>query len=241
MARRSSGSSSRERSLASWLPRRFPRFSCTKRQAAWLAGVCLTVAQAGVSRAEFNITGDCPLLCDEANDTCITGCPSTPLTCRAGEKSSLRVRQRGDPGKNKLTWKWIHGAQTTQAEFADPTATTDYALCVFAGSSPALVAEALIGADASKWSIRGTRGYKYADSTAAADGINSVLLRGGDQGQSSVRVKGNGGGLPTLPLSIIAPVTVQILNGDNGLCWGASYTASQLLRNDTEHLEARTP
>jgi len=36
-------------------------------------------------------------------------------------------------------------------------------------------------------------------------------------------------------------VTVQLVNQTNQLCWGASYPASQLLKNETDQLKARNP
>jgi hypothetical protein len=40
---------------------------------------------------------------------------------------------------------------------------------------------------------------------------------------------------------LIAPVTVQLVNETTELCWEASYPASQLLKNETDQLKARSP
>ena len=54
-------------------------------------------------------------------------------------------------------------------------------------------------------------------------------------------MRGKGAGLPVLPLPLTAPVTVQLVNGDNALCWGASFGDSQFLKNDTGQLDAKAP
>ena len=191
-------------------------------------GVC----EAGAAR--------CPLLCDEANQRCVTSCPA-PQSCRTPDRSRLLVKDRADEGNDRLTWKWMSSAQTAQTEFGDPTATADYALCIYAGTAAALVGEAIVPASASNWSVLSTTGYKYRDAAAAEGGITKVLLKRSARNMSEVVVKGTGALLPDLPLPISAPVTVQILNGDNGLCWGASYNDAQLLKNETGRLKAKTP
>jgi hypothetical protein len=64
-------------------------------------------------------------------------------------------------------------------------------------------------------------------------------MKGSDQNKSKVQMKGKGAGLPDLPLPIAAPVTVQLVNGDNGICWGARYSGSELLKNETGRLKAK--
>jgi hypothetical protein len=66
-------------------------------------------------------------------------------------------------------------------------------------------------------------------------------LKGSDQDRSKAAVKGKGAYLPHVPLPIPAPLTVQFVNGDNGLCWGASYTGAQIVTNDTAQLKAQAP
>ena len=54
-------------------------------------------------------------------------------------------------------------------------------------------------------------------------------------------MKGKSGGLPDLPVPVTAPVTVQLVNGDIGLCWGASYSAAQILKDAAGQLKAKAP
>jgi len=45
-------------------------------------------------------------------------------------------------------------------------------------------------------------------------------LKGSDTNKSKALVKGKGTGRPDLPFgSITAPLTVQLVNGDSGVCW----------------------
>ena len=54
-------------------------------------------------------------------------------------------------------------------------------------------------------------------------------------------VAGKGSALPDLPLPVTAPLTVQLVNGATGLCWGSSYGAAQLTKNETGRLTATFP
>ena len=185
-------------------------------------------------------TPPCPLLCDEATAACVTGCPSAPLTCRTAAKSLLRAVSTGGP-RDMLRWRWSKGAPTSQAEFADPTASSDYALCVFAGAAPALIDQAVVPADATKWTALGTTGYRYVDSAATAPAIDKVVLKGSAQDRSRVLLKNKGASLSGFPPSVSAPLTVQLVNGTTGLCWGATYTGQQLLKNADGQIKAKAP
>jgi hypothetical protein len=181
--------------------------------------------------------------CDQAEqcDGVSAACPpsqSAPRSCRPAGKSVL-LAKNGGGGTEKLIWKWIQGASTAPSEFGDPTDTANYALCIYAGAVPALVGEAVIPASASRWSAVGSKGYRYDDPSAAAGGIFKGLLKGSATNKSKVLVKGAGAPLPDLSLPITPPVTVQLVNSANGLCWGASY--SQLLINEPARLKAHAP
>ena len=62
-------------------------------------------------------------------------CPATPAAgCRTAGRSDLLLK--GESGKEKLTWKWIRGAQTDVADFDNPAGTTGaYDLCLYADGS----------------------------------------------------------------------------------------------------------
>jgi hypothetical protein len=145
-----------------------------------------------------------------------------------------------DGRRDRMAWTWTKGAATTQAEFGDPTATADYALCIYAGTPSSRIGEAVIPASVGRWKPTAT-GYRYKDRSATADGITTVTLRAKALNKSKAVVKGRGAGLPDLVLPVTAPVTVQLVNRDNGLCWGTTYTAGQLLDNTPGRLKAKAP
>ena len=186
-------------------------------------------------------TAPCPFYCNEATDTCMSGCPSTPLTCRMAARSRLLSQHAGDGGKDRLAWRWTQGASTSQMEFADPASTTDYALCIFEGLSPALIGQAIVPASAISWRTTGTTGYRYKDAAATAAGIAKLSLKGSTVNKSRVQLAGKGVGLPDLPLPLIAPVTVQLVNETSGLCWGASFSGQELIHNEPDQLKAKAP
>lgn len=202
---------------------------CNGQETTCLGGAC----QVG--------TPPCPFQCDEMTDTCVRGCGTAPVSCRTAKRSRLVVKNDTVDGKETLAWKWTQGESTSQAEFADPTSGTDYALCIFAGLPPTLIGQAVVPADGSKWSIAGSTGFTYKDAAAAAAGITKISLRGSTVNKSKLQVTGKGSALPDLPLPVTAPVTVQLVNETTEICWGASYAASELLKNQTDQLKAKSP
>ncbi len=174
-------------------------------------------------------------------DPVVLTCLATPrVGCRSSEKSTFRLRHGADTRKDTMTWTWTKGSATTQAEFGDPTDTAEYTVCVYAGTASSLIGQATITASASRWK-RTASGYRYHDRAATADGITRVALRGNALDKSAATVKGKGANLPDLPLPVTPPLTVQLINGDDGLCWGATYTAEQLLKNSPGQLNAKAP
>jgi hypothetical protein len=164
--------------------------------------------------------------CDEATDQCfIGGCPSNAVVCRTAQKNILIIKNKLDNTKDKLIWKWIKGANTTQAEFADPITTANYALCFYGGPSAALIGDADV-APSANWKPISTKGFKYKDTSGAQDGITKVILKGSLSNKSKVLVKGKGNGLPdfTQPfLPADLPIIVQLRNNQTGICWEGSF------------------
>ncbi len=187
------------------------------------------------------LTGEppCSLLCDEAADDCVTGCLPTPQACRPAAASLLQVKNLSDGTGDNLTWKWSKGAATSQSEFGDPTSTADYAFCIYTGAEAALVGEVIVPAG-SGWQTLGSRGYRYRRA-AGNSAIDRVLLKGSDRPKSKILLKGQGAALPDLALPLVGAISVQLVNGDNGACWGSSYAGAQIRRNEARQLTARAP
>lgn len=173
-------------------------------------------------------------------------CPATPMTgCRAAEKSTLTLRDADSDGKDKLIWKWLKGAATTQQQFADPTDNADYALCLYAGATPTLIQQAVAGSSPDRWRAVGEKGYRYADASGASNGVFAASLNGGDDGTSKVLFKARGAGLPdmaadSLPIPPAGfPLRVQLLNSGNGLCWEQSYSEADVKKNTADQFKAK--
>ncbi len=168
-------------------------------------------------------------------------CPSSPQTCRTAQKSLLLLKNKTDNSKDKLVWKFIKGQATTQADLADPTTTADYALCIYSGTTDALVAQMNVPPDMGKWSVLGTKGYKYFDSSLTNDGVQKVLVKGGSAGKSKMLVKGRGQNLPD-PLDsgpLAMPVSVQLFNYQTGVCFNSTFNSA--LKNTTTFFKAKAP
>jgi hypothetical protein len=184
----------------------------------------------------------CPAtICNEGTQMCLSGaCPSAPQTCRTALKSLLLIKNKTPDSKDKLTWKWIKGAATTQAELADPRTTADYALCIYAGTTNALVATVNVP-PSNKWQPLGSKGYKFLDTTEMYDGAQKIKVKSGAVNKSKALVKGRGPNLPDPlnggPLSL--PVTAQLFNYQTGVCFGSTFNTP--LKNSTTLFKAKNP
>jgi cysteine-rich repeat protein len=187
-----------------------------------------------------------PLACDDGDactqDSCddVLGCVNddTPHTgCLAAAKSVLVMKQKGG-AKDTLLWKWVKGAAVSPAQIADPTATGDYALCVYANG--ALVAGAGLPAGG-KWTVAKI-GYQYADPSGSPNGMVKALLKSGAAGKAKVLVKGKGNNLPDPALGSLAyPVTVQMVHTGTGFCVAASYASGNVVSSGSGIFKAKTP
>jgi len=190
--------------------------------------------------------------CDDGNlctaDSCqpLTGCvnAATPaMGCRTPMKSLLILKDKSPDEKDQLIWKWIKEPPTTQAEFVVPTGTTQYALCIYSGSGPAITY--VVPGDSVKWKALGDKGYKYKNVGGAADGITKVLLKGSTQNKSKCRVKGAGADLkdPALEqLDDAGLVVVQLVNDQTSVCFESTFTAADfLVADDPAQFKAKSP
>jgi hypothetical protein len=178
-------------------------------------------------------TAPCVSSCDEGGNACLAGnCPLAPQSCRTAQKSLLLIKDSDDDGRDKLVWKWLKGQATSQTEFGDPTDSAEYSFCLYAAST--LIAEASVPAG-TNWDALGDKGYKYSDGGGSASGIQKILVKGSDENNAKVVLKGRGDNLPDLlqaiPLS--EPVIVQLINAETEICWGGAYAGgAQVIRNE---------
>jgi hypothetical protein len=141
---------------------------------------------------------------------------------------------------DRLTWKISRAEATTAAEFGEPTSSTVTALCLYAGDTAALVGEIAIEPSGTKWFPLGSKGYKFTDQAGASGGVQKIVLKGSEQDETLVLVRGKGSELPDLAPPLVPPVTVQLRNTDSGLCWESSYEARDFDKNEAGTFQAKT-
>jgi polyhydroxybutyrate depolymerase len=170
-------------------------------------------------------------------------CPSAPLpACRLAAKSSVRIVDDADDAKDRIVWKWSNGPATSQAELGDPTTTTSYTACLYAGSN--LVAAFALPPGGSCgghpcWSPSGKTGYRYKEAAATTVGIRALTLAGSTRTHTRIGLDGRGAALPDLALPLATPLTLQLSNDANTTCFETILAATDLKRNDTTELDGR--
>jgi hypothetical protein len=177
--------------------------------------------------------------CSESTDQClVAGCQTAPLNgCRQAVKSIFLVKDNATDSKDKLIFKWIKGDLTDKTDFADPTATATYDLCIYSSVTEDLVGTAQVGPSALLWT-ENTKGYKYKDSNGTQSSIQKIIVKAGAQGKAKALVKGKGVDLPDLPpaanssLDLDLPVRVQLVNSDSGVCFEGTFDTGDIRKNE---------
>jgi cysteine-rich repeat protein len=172
------------------------------------------------------VPGACSPCCDP-DDGCTpalgTGCkqptvPTGPLKYRTA-------------GKEELKWNWKRGEAVALGELGDPTAATDYTLCLYRNDPSAddvglvFTAAAPAGGTCGSrpcWRSIPGKGFLYSDRAATPDGLRKIVLRAGGSGQASALVRGAGPNLRFRPVLGPQPVIAQ-LRAANGTCFEAGY------------------
>jgi len=176
------------------------------------------------------------------NETCdgAGNCESVvgpPPGCRTSAKGLLLYKDNLTNSKDKLVWKWIKGQATSFAELGVPTGTTVYTLCLYAGT--AALGDVTI-ASGSNWAVLGAnKGYKYKDKTGSSDGVTKAILKANLSDKSKALVKGKGEGLPDLTTPFATPVTVQLHNSSNNVCF--TNTLTNVKKNIVGQFKAKAP
>lgn len=159
--------------------------------------------------------------------------PTPAITCKTAAKAILILKQNGGSGDKQL-FKWVNGDALSQmTDLADPTDTTEYAVCLYKGSNDEELESFSVPAGAPNWSAIGDKGYKYKELTATNGGLTKLLLKGSlTAGKSTVVVKGKGTNLPDPTLANMQlPVTAQVINPDTGVCVEAVFHTQDVKKN----------
>ena len=184
--------------------------------------------------------------------------PELPAGCHLADaggagKSSFQIKNKPGTAKDQIKWKWGRGVATPIEDFGDQVnGIVPSRLCVYDASAnpqPLMDAEIPGGAGGvvcgkkACWKASGPsgspRGYKYKDSTAAQNGMQTVLLKGSDSDRAKVLVKGKGTSLPDPSLPIALPLSVQLVNRDSGLCWQSTFLEGDVKRNEGGQFKAK--
>lgn len=161
-------------------------------------------------------------------------CAQAPVAgCRTptvSGKAQLQYKDNATDTKDQLQWKWQKGSQTGKADFGTPLTTSSYQLCIYDGASDLLFhatipAGGMCDVDKPKpcWKEK-TGGFEYKDKDLSPDGVDQLKLKEGLDGKAQIQLKGKGDLLDDPSLPFDQPVTVQLNNLENGVCWEAVYS-----------------
>jgi len=158
------------------------------------------------------------------------GCVFAPRTdCRPPRRAFLALANRSKDARDRLLYRWVPRDVPQAADFGTPLTSTDYSLCIYdnAGGGDRLLLErtAPAGGRCGRrpcWKAIKGNGFRYRDAAGAADGLTSIVLRGGAAGKARVTVAGAGARLGLPPLGLTPAVTAQ-LQAAGGACFAATY------------------
>jgi hypothetical protein len=190
--------------------------------------------------------------CDDGG-ACIAGpcspccgdfCVAAPRACKRpiDGAASVLIKATADGLRNRIRFRITHGEATTEEDVGDPTATTDYQLCVYTIGgpleSPAFLFDAVAPAGAA-WARTRNGGARYRRSDHAPEGLAAIRIDPGHEGAAHVKLKGSG---PALDVPFpVGPVpgnwlTVQL--GHDGACWAAQFLLDEESGNGPSLLKA---
>ena len=173
-------------------------------------------------------------------------CPFEPRTDCLGEalpnRSRLVMREkRGDSRRDVIKWKLKKGEAVTPADLGDPTADTDYELCVYVEVQDVcwlvLHPDALAGTG---WKAK-RKGYVFkAKKGRHEDGLRKLRLRSGPDRKARLLLTGKGPllDLRALPVPDGASILVQLYNGA-GQCWSTEFGAAPM-KDDAKRFKDRS-
>ena len=162
-------------------------------------------------------------------------CPTAPTAnCLIASRSRVSIRNSDDDAKDQFAWKWNNGQGMVRATFDDPTVSSAYSLCIYAGSTQALVAEPTIP-PGTGWKPT-KKGYGFRGTSP--NGLTYLKLRAGETSVASASAKGRGVDLPDGLLPLAAPITMQLVKSDSPFCLETSFSDTDIKTNVTDRFEA---
>jgi len=165
-------------------------------------------------------------------------CATTPQAGCAtpvGFKRRLRISAK----REIASWRWRSNATIPLADFGNPSTTSSYSLCIYAGASPTLVMElrapagGVCNGGKPCWKSRGVKGWRYRDLDKTPDGVTRLVLRTKPQHLADLVLRARGPNIPFPALPLAQPVLAQLVKSDGPECWQASYSPPPL-KNDAQ-------
>ncbi|MFN8544645.1 MAG: DNRLRE domain-containing protein [Candidatus Binatia bacterium] len=214
------------------------------------AGVC---GGTSASCGDGILQPACGEQCDppgaDCTPTCQYVCGPPRNDCKlptVSAKAQFQLKNGTPDSKDRFSWKWIKGAATTLADLGNPTASTDYLLCVYdqsANPQPIMTLHLPAGGTCGVvpcWKALNGKGFKRKNVTPyLPDGDQSSLFKVATAGKGKMQVKGKDVNLPMPTLALSPKVTVQLKNGHgaSGTCWSADFSTP--LVNTTTQFKAK--
>jgi hypothetical protein len=157
--------------------------------------------------------------------------------CNEAQRSQLLVKDRSNDAKDVVLFKWLRGLASPH-DLGDPTSTSDYSICLYAGTAAQVISEATVPAGSSRWRNVGDARFRYKDSLGGEEGIQKISLEAGTA-SGKIVFKGHGQSLtePHPPLAL--PVTVRVTNEETGACWATTFDLDDVKRNEEEKFKAK--
>ena len=194
---------------------------------AWLE--CYTVPANGLSAPSKTDTYNVRAVRGGAAPSSV--CAPAPLaSCLVPDRSTLLLTSNAaDHRRDRIAWSWKKSGMVAGIDLGDPTATTEYVVCIYTANGLLLEMSAQPG---TSWQALGSNppsGYRYADSAGTHDGITSARMTSGTTSATRASVISRGVhtpfvGLPLTPAQL--PLTVQLVNSNaTPQCWTANFVA----------------
>lgn len=169
-------------------------------------------------------------------------CDPTPrsdcVAARSPAGASLDLTDRSPDDGDRVTWRFRGGPSWV----GNPQLDTGLALCLYppAAAPPVLLGGALpAGLCEGKPCWDGAPGgFKYKDRQTYVSGTERIALTSSPRGGTRVALRGRGPVLDSPDLTSLATPFVVQLQGTHGTCWGASFPAAGVRRQDGERLVA---
>jgi hypothetical protein len=194
---------------------------------------------ARVTTAAFNLHSEGERATPEVIE--LGPCALDARACLPAGSNTLVLADHADDRRDQLTYKWRKGAPAEVASFGDPTASTEYALCLYSGTASNLIAELRVPPSSGTWQ-RTRQGFSYMDPTRSNDGVRQIRLKRGAALRSLLALEATGDPLPSLPLgtALPLPVRVRVVNSDTGWCAESVFDTDDVEENQPGSFLARS-